>query len=76
MGKAFGDLSSLPLWIGNRDQIMIYQSRKRNYKSRHEKLELHKRFYKRMFLIFLVGLAFWIFLNREDYWFYLKTYFY
>ncbi len=54
---------------------MAYQSRKRNYVSRREKMAQHGRNI-RLFLIFLVvGLVVLVYKNRHDLWFHIQNWF-
>lgn len=55
---------------------MGYQSRKRNYKSRRERLERDSRNIRRILLFSAIGLALYLFMTRYEWWGYLKTYFY
>lgn len=55
---------------------MTYQSRKRNYKSRRERLQEQFRAYRLIFLFAAIAAAVWIYKERQDIWAWLKTYFY
>ncbi len=55
---------------------MTYQSRKRNYKSRREKLANAQRNTKLIFIFALIAGAILLFKNRVSIWDWLATYFY
>ncbi len=55
---------------------MGYQSRKRNYRSRRERLQGHQRIGRVVFIFLLIGLALYLFFTRHAWWSYLETYFY
>ncbi|MEN0004925.1 MAG: hypothetical protein AAF798_12300 [Bacteroidota bacterium] len=55
---------------------MTYQSRKRNYKSRRERLAEQFRFYRITFIFAMIALAVWVIKERHGLWAWLKTYFY
>ena len=55
---------------------MGYQSRRRNYRSRRERYEKHKRNFKVILIFSVIALGVWIFKERYEIWAWLKTYFY
>ena len=55
---------------------MGYQSRKRKYLSRRERYERDKRNFKVISLFTAIGLLVWIFMNRQEWLGYLKTFLY
>jgi hypothetical protein len=55
---------------------MTYQSRKRNYVSRRERLQKQLRVYRLIFIFLSIGIAVWAFKERYAIWGWLKTYFY
>ena len=55
---------------------MAYQSRKRNYRSRRERLERASRNTKVVLIFATIGAAVWVFMIRHELWAWLKTYFY
>jgi hypothetical protein len=55
---------------------MGYQSRKRNYQSRREKLKQHFRNYRMAFIFLMIALIVILYKNRWDIWNWIQTYFY
>lgn len=55
---------------------MGYQSRKRNYRSRRERMQMHMRNYRMIFIFALIALAVLLYKNRWSLWNWLQTYFY
>lgn len=55
---------------------MGYQSRKRHYVTRRERLQLHLRVYRVIFLFVVVFAVALLVLRRTDYWTWFLTYFY
>lgn len=55
---------------------MAYQSRKRNYKTRREKLNSNLQTMRTILTFFSIGLVVWLYMNRFELWAWLKTYLY
>ena len=55
---------------------MAYQSRKRNYVSRRERLAKHGRNIRIITIFIVLALCVWVYKNRYDLWAWIKTYFY
>lgn len=55
---------------------MAYKSRKRNYKSRRERIHEHWRNIRIMFIFGIIILAVLLFKNRISIWTYFQTFFY
>jgi len=55
---------------------MTFIGNKNRYKSRRERYERDKRNTKVILLFIILGLIAWLLLNRQEWWGYLKTYFY
>ena len=54
---------------------MAYQSRKRNYKNRRERLERDLRVWRLIAIFATIALVVWMFKNRYDIFNYLRTFF-
>ncbi len=52
---------------------MAYQSRKRNYKTRRERLDLHQRNIRLILIFAAIAAVVLIYKNRRDIWFYIET---
>lgn len=55
---------------------MGYQSRKRNYKSRRERLQEHGRNFRIIAIFIVLAIAVLLFRSRYDIYYYLETFFY
>lgn len=55
---------------------MGYQSRKRKYVSRRERLQQHFRNYRTIFIFALIAIVVLIYKNRWAIWNYVQTFFY
>lgn len=55
---------------------MAYKSRRRNYRSRREKLATAQRNTRLIILFTFLGLMVWVFMNRVSLWDWFRTYFY
>ena len=55
---------------------MGYQSRKRNYRTKRQKLEANFRFWRILGIFAAVGLLIWLFMERHDWIAWLKTFTY
>ncbi len=55
---------------------MGYQSRKRGYQSRREKIQETGRVLRIVLLFSSIGAALWLFMNRYELWGWMKTYIY
>ncbi len=55
---------------------MGYQSRRRNYKSRRERLAEHQRTIRLIFIFGAIALVVLLYKNRWSIWSWLQTYFY
>ncbi len=55
---------------------MAYQNRKRNYRNRRERLSLHQRNFRLIFLFGLLALMLLVLFRFEKIWAWLSTYFY
>ncbi|MEQ8702735.1 MAG: hypothetical protein RIC19_02385 [Phaeodactylibacter sp.] len=55
---------------------MGYQSRKRNFRSRRERFEDTMRKTRLFFLFLFLAILVYLFMNRYEFWAYLKTYLY
>ncbi|WP_350176460.1 hypothetical protein [Phaeodactylibacter sp.] len=59
-----------------REKEMGYQSRKRNFRSRRERFEDTMRKTRLFFLFLFLAILVYLFMNRYEFWAYLKTYLY
>jgi len=55
---------------------MGYQSRKRGYKSRRERMHQHKRVIRMVTIFLFLAILLWLYKEREEWWWWIKTYFY